>query len=801
MIERWHLPEQVLRGIFLAFVLTASRHLSSLTNSSLLLMSTLTPMIFVVAGQLWIRRASPGLFPAGLLLSMIDSPLSLHLAAPAGLTVGMLLIGVPTWEILAGTVVGTLLGGVIFFLYRIRSPIVRRAGMFLFLVGVVIAGVAAFQWDWVEGDTLGRPAGLFILGSAVIYYLLLFAGRSEEAEFDIGMASLLLALGLASLIVSRTGRSIVILGPVALYAFYCEKARVGLVIFKHVLRGMDHEQRRRWHDALVEYRAALLADPRSSLANEGSWRVHQQMDVADLSRQKNLLAIVDPEACLERVRKLLRQSSIDDSQSKEIEKLLDIVDYCDPGRRWQTTRARIQLDIRAGDLQAAIERARSLRAVHTDTLEAMPLAEREALLDIWGLVLQDPLLVGRSGEILANGGVSAFITAAEIQRTTKTGSDAAEKLRPFLYRKLTLEDYHSAQQRSGIKPFPKFDRALLVESAQGLARDGEPAAAIELWEIVALEFPEIAFTAWSDAATHAGDQQAEQFRRRIHDAGLARGLTSLSAAERATFDRTIKQLAERAHQLNDVSEAIRLWEIFALSSSSGIQTREKLLDLHFQRSDLLSSIKQVEAILLSDLSDSQRSQWLEKRNDLYAKIRPEDLQPRALEAQGFFHFRYCNRRAAQWLDQGYPDDQIDHYLRLAELGPPAELRLVNYVLGKRYARDRKYRESAACLEAACLSPPDARADEEETFAYHRSCRLLGEVCIEQLQDAERGIKYLLLYKDQIESGADTLFLLGKGYEMLGQIPQARKWYDMVTVYPGHPRSADAREALARLGKP
>ncbi len=63
------------------------------------------------------------------------------------------------------------------------------------------------------------------------------------------------------------------------------------------------------------------------------------------------------------------------------------------------------------------------------------------------------------------------------------------------------------------------------------------------------------------------------------------------------------------------------------------------------------------------------------------------------------------------------------------------------------------------------------------------------------------MKYLLLYKDQIESGAETLFLLGKGYEMLGQISQARKWYDMVTVYPGHPRSAAAREALARLGTP
>jgi tetratricopeptide (TPR) repeat protein len=801
MIQRWNLPEQVLRGVFLALVLTAGRQLPLIANAALLLTTTLLPMTLVVCGQLWNRRRFPGLFPAGLLLSIIDSPLSLHWAAPVGLATGMFLIGTPAWEILGAAIVGTLIGSLIFFLYRIRSPMTRRIGMILFLTGMVLAGIAAFQWDWVEGDSLGRAAGIFVLGSALIYYLLLFAGRSEEAEFDIGLVSLLLALGLASLIVSRTGRSIVVLGPVALYAIYCEKARVGLVVFKHVLRGMDQEQRKRWRDALIEYRAALLANPQSPLAIEGSWRVHQQMDVADLARQKDLAAIVDPEACLERVRKLLNHPSIDHAQAKEIEKLLDIVDYCDSARRWQTTLARVKLDIRSGEIDAAIDRARPLRHVHTDALEAISSSELDALLDIWSLVLQDPLLVGRSGDILSDGGVSAFLTAAEMPRKSKSGSTTSEQLRPFLYRKLTLADYRFAQGRPGTKPFPKFDRAMLIESARGLARDGEPAAAVELWEIVAIEFPEIAFSAWSEAANLAADHQADPFRRRIHDSGLNRGINHLSVAERTIFDRTIKQLAEEAHLKGDVAEAVRLFEIFALSSSSGIQTRERLLHLYLQQNDRLSAIRQVEAILLYDLADSPRAQWLEKRNDLYSKIQPEDIRPRALEAQSFFHFRYCSRRAAQLLEQGYPNDQIDHYLQLAELGPPTELRLVNYVLAKRYARDGEHRASAACLEAACLTPPDPRADEEEKLAYHRSCRLLGEICIQQLQDAERGVKYLLLYKDQIESGADTLFLLGQGYEMLGHIPQARKWYDMVTVYPGHPRAADAREALARLADP
>ncbi len=669
MIQRWHLCEQVLRGIFLALVLAASLHLSSIAQSSLLWASTLLPMVGVVAGQLWIRRRSPGLFPAGLLLAMIDRPLSLHLAAPAGLATGMLLNGMRLWETLGAAIVGTLLGSLIFSLYQIRSPMVRRGGMVLFLAGLVIAGIAALQWDWVPGDSLSPSAGLFILGSAVIYYLLLFAGRSEEAEFDIGLVSILLALGLASLIVSRTGRAIVILGPVALYALYCEKARVGLVVFKRVLRGMDHEQRQRWRDALMEYRAALLADPRSSLASEGSWRVHQRMDIADFAQRKDWAALVDPDACLERVKKLLQQTSLGLSQTKEMEKLLDIVDYCDPGRRWQTTLARVKLDIRNGQMEAAIDRARPLRAISTDALEAMSPTERESLLDIWGLLLQDPLLVGRSGEILAEGGVSAFLTAAEVQRGTKTRSNVADQLRPFLYRKLTLADYRSARERRETKSFPKFDRSLLVESAHALARDGEPAAAIELWEIVALEFPEIAFSAWSEAATHATEHHADLFRQRIHDAGLARGITNLPNADRTIFDRTIKQLAERAYRRDDVAESIRLWEIFALSATSGIQTREKLLDLYLQQNDLLSSIRQVEAILLFDLADSKRSQWVEKRNDLYATIQPQDLQRRALEAASYFHFRYCSRRAAQLLEQGYPDEQIDHYLRLAELGP------------------------------------------------------------------------------------------------------------------------------------
>jgi tetratricopeptide (TPR) repeat protein len=802
LFGRWILSEHLIRGAYLGLVVGGAFWVQTAPEGISLVLSTAIPIIMVLAIKVWSRRRQPGLWPAGVLLAVIDSPAPIHWAAALGLAIGLLRMGVPIGTLALSIFLGTAAGAGIFLLYRLRSSTLRRSLMLTVLLATLAVVILLATWDWIDWRSLGRPAGGHLLFAAGTLYLLLFAGRSEEAEFDIGIVALLLAFGLASLIDSRTGRAIVVLGPTALYALYCERARRHLIVFKHVVRGIGHEQNKRWPDALTEYRLALATDPRSTASSEGSWRVHQRIDIEDLDRHPGILSMIDPLACFQRIDHLLARSDFPDSTSQEVQRLLSLIDRCDSKRAWQTRQIRVKLHTMQGNIDEAISLARPIKDLTTDEMNLLSERELASAQGIWELLLEDPLLVGRSAEFLSDGGVCSFVTLMEWQATKFPKNENSQRYRPFMYLRLTLADYQSARRLPQVLRFPMLHPDRLLEAAHSHAsHEQTQSAAIDLWEIAALENPAQAMTYWREAAELADrfdGALAAKLRWRIHDAGLDQGVRTLSGSQRNSFDQTIRRLALSAEQESNRDESLRLWELFALSSSSGKQTCERLLSLYLEKKDLLSAIRQVEAILLFDLARDERAQWIETRNKLYADLDPLSLASRAQEAESFFHFRYCSRRAAQLLELGASDQEIDHYLQLAQLGPASELRLVNYILGRSHARGGRFADAAQCLEACCLEPPGSRSDEEEKLAYHRACRLLGEICINQIEDPERGIRYLLLFKDHVESGADTLFLLGRGYEMLGSIKSACKWYDMVTVYSSHPRAAEAREAIHRL---
>ncbi|MBY0587944.1 DUF998 domain-containing protein [bacterium] len=802
MNSRWILSEQLLRGAFLGLVLGGSTWITQYDQSVCAMLATALPIFFGLAVCM-IRRGNQPLFSiAGLLLAMIDAPVLMHVLVPVGILAGMWWIGMPPTMALASLAFGSLVGGAIYSVYRLRSATIRRWGMFLFLAISVGFGMSAAGFGWVDFGSLERPAGLFLLFASGMMYLLLFAGRSEEAELDIGIVALLLALGLAACLVSRTGRGIVVLGPVALYALYCEWARRKMIVFKHVVRGIGHEQNRHWPEALIEYRLALMADPRSSASSAGSWRVHQLIDIDQIGGNNTLLSLIDTTACLDRANHLVSASDRSDKTRLETERLLDLIDRCDKTRVWQTRSVRLKLLSKEGLLDEAISLARPIRNLTTDDFASLSSAELTAVQAIWEMSRQDPLLLSRSEELLREGGTASFLSLMEWLIEKKIRNEGSLAHRPFLYRKLRRSDYEQARATPHKERFPKLDLPSLLEAARSLGAEPESGLlGVELFEIAASENPAGALLYWMEAAEIADRADlgtAVKLRRQIHDVGLSRGVASLASDQRQAFDRAIKHLAQQAESIGDAAESVRLWELYAGSSSSGLQTREKLFRLYEQQGDSLAAIRQVEAILLFDLSPRERSPWIETRNRLYAELDPAGLAARAQESQAFFQFRYCTRRAMQLLERGASENEISHYLQLAELGPIGELRLVNYVLGRMHARAGRVIEAADCFEACCKDPLPASADEEESLAYHRACRLLGEICVEQIDQPRRGIPYLLLFKDHVESGAETLFLLGRGYEKLGDVARARKWYDMVSVYSSHPKVAEAKAALDRL---
>ena len=62
-------------------------------------------------------------------------------------------------------------------------------------------------------------------------------------------------------------------------------------------------------------------------------------------------------------------------------------------------------------------------------------------------------------------------------------------------------------------------------------------------------------------------------------------------------------------------------------------------------------------------------------------------------------------------------------------------------------------------------------------------------------------KAIIEYKNALKvepRSAELQYKLGQAYEMLGNLPLAKKCYEQVTGYEGNPLAPDAHEALARL---
>src|SRR5262249_55468967 len=149
------------------------------------------------------------------------------------------------------------------------------------------------------------------------------AGQAEETEVEIGAICGLLAVGLWMLLPTMV-RTAAFLVPLAIYIVYVQRIFRPLRAFKHVLRGMSYNRLGRPLPALTAYRRALQLDPVNRLARDGLWQIHREIDSDRLVHDRDLLALIDFELCLDRAKTLLLQPP-DASRLAEAQKLLTLV--------------------------------------------------------------------------------------------------------------------------------------------------------------------------------------------------------------------------------------------------------------------------------------------------------------------------------------------------------------------------------------------------------------------------------------------------------------------------------------------
>src|SRR5262249_13822458 len=166
--------------------------------------------------------------------------------------------------------------GVVFVLLRNQANRWARLGLSLALAAALVGG--AIYWlnehpTFQDGDR-ATLFGVCLLLGMPLFYLLTFAGITEESEVEIAAICAALGLGVLTLVPRSTYQTVALLVPALLYVAYSVRVLPGLRIFKHVLRGISHAKVGRYVPALQEFRRALQLDPQNRLARESMWSMH-----------------------------------------------------------------------------------------------------------------------------------------------------------------------------------------------------------------------------------------------------------------------------------------------------------------------------------------------------------------------------------------------------------------------------------------------------------------------------------------------------------------------------------------------
>ena len=591
--------------------------------------------------------------------------------------------------------------------------------------------------------------------------------------------------------------------PLLLYVVYTMYVLPGLRIFKHSLRGHSYLDMGRFRHALLCFRRALQLDPKNRRARDGYWQVHCSLDLEHLAEDPQTLALVDFDLCLNRAGSLLLEAGPSAQKLAEAHRLLDLVlsqrpDLWAPVAYWRAvafTHART-LDLAAGELEKVLD------ASHAGAQEP---PRQDILVPAWelALVLHDELRRRVGLPQVARPGQRMEAIFAVEQHLAKQAEDAtAWNLKRLLYQDMTEVEYEAAAPGAG-QAISSFDHAYVHQL--GLALINDPTRwqrGAEYLRLAVRGFPALGptlFVQVAQAQQCAGELEAAWNSYELAKrAGLAEGPKNLGDPERQAFYATLKVLGDGALAYNQIDLAIENYQLYSDSDRSGVETLRTLAELYERKGDVPAALRVTEKALLYSAKDPD---LLQRKDRYYYSLMPDFVRGHPDNVPAGFDLAYCLNKARSLLNAREIDlDTLDWAQHLADLALAVKPDSIpaRVLLARALLRRGEKERATSLLEDLYTNRPEKMSSEEEEEGWYPTCRLLGDLYLQDYNRPDLAINCYSEYRKSSKSGADTLYKLGQAFEALGDRPRAMKSYEQVTSFSEHPLASQARDALYRL---
>lgn len=704
---------------------------------------------------------------------------------------------------------GALLG---FGLYRLRQV---ADPWWRFGIGLAVAAVAVYlgreyarQVPGLSDPTVQFNLGIYIMLGLPFFYLLTFVGEAEESEAEImalcgALGVSIDLLNLNSSIPSISG-AVAFLVPVTIYFVYATRVLPGLRVFKHVLRGYSYMNLGRLREAIYFFRRALELDPTSPLANQGMQALHNNLTLAKLDRDPEIVEVLDFGLCLDRAQAFLIGDRVPTAEQRaEAERFLELVERKKPAYQARVDYLRAISRTHARDYDAAAEILSTLLSPETPNYH--PAVRKQVLLPAWNLaLLWSQEIEKRVGwkELDKPGRRIEAIAAVERQLATNPADSGAKDLKTLLYSQLNESEFVAAAANG---PPREFNYEYVEQLGLALVDDNDPdrrERGMAYLRMAGRGIPDRGpgiFKKLADVAEKSGDFEAMgAYLEQVKRCALFVGPRELAKEQREIYYNALKRLADDADARGDFEPAIENHRLYLeAGGGNALETHRKLADLYGKAGDAMNALLQVETGLTYNKTDSD---LLKKKDSYYYSVTEEKLLSVKERVEPYFDVSYCVRKSMSILNSKSDDPELidwaAHLARLAEIMQPNSngVRLVR----ARCLLRRGDRDAGIQVMEDIREGKKGSGDEEE--AWYNATKILGDLYLDELNRPDLAVRAYSDYKEYGKSGADTLFKLGRAYEAMGDVTNAARFYNAVTTYEEHPRFWDAKEALRRLGK-
>ncbi len=678
----------------------------------------------------------------------------------------------------------------------------KRLGIVI-IVGVAVVYFIVIRLEKFSGGSfLSDPdkrqmLGLHILLGLPFFYLLCFVGIAEESEAEIAGLCTMLGFSIYLLFPSNYPAAALLL-PASIFFIYTVYVLPGLKVFKYTLRGYIYSEVGKLRPALLSFRRALQLDPNNQLAHLGMDALHANLEIEKVDA--GTLGLLDPNRCLNRARKLLSQKPTPDQMNKA-NHILNLVEGLWPKLVSHIIYYRAIAAIHAHEMDKASELLSDL--LNPEGWFPEDAARKTILFDAWQLViLVHPVLKQRVGEpqLAAPGRRIEAICAVERQLALQPSEHSVLEFRKSLYENLQEREYFEAAKTGVPADFShryveELGMALVANpdhwqrGAQYLrmAANGQP-----------LRRPSI-FKRLSEAYAQAGETiQATRYLQYVRDCGLEVGLENLPEDQRVIYFGTVKRLGDEAAARGEIDEAIYNYSLSTHDPTSGVPTLRALAEQYEKNKDVFNALRITEKGLCHDGRDPD---LLEKKDKYYYSVDPEVLRAAAKDddnVRKYFDVNYCVKKAKGILESRTDDLEMlewaDHLIKLALVMQPKNI-IALVMKARLHLRRGERMEGVAILEDVKEMKPSGT---DESDAWYFTQRQLGTLYLDELNRADLAIPCFLEFLNDVKSGGETHFQLGRAYEAVGDKANAIKHYQMVLAYEGHPRYWDAQQAVRNL---